>query len=523
MRFPIAFKLFSAALALTTLSAAPSGAQSATSAIHNATGGTTDCDLASIKAISPAAATINSVEKIVSPVDYCRVDGAVISMKPGPNVNDFVLALPVNFNGRYYMINQGGTSGQLPKVPDNLLKDGFAVAGTDTGNRNEGYSVLTNRAKALDQAYRGSHLVAVATQTISKSYYSVSSMHRYAVGCSGGGRIGLNVATTHPEDFDGTLAGASGSVVDFPAFARNTQYLKLHPEAWISPAQLEQIDRALLAKFDAIDGAADGIIWDPGVVHVDAETLPFLTPAQLAFARLVTSPVLNPDGSAPYQGAIVPGMPATNVGAGAYGWQAYTGAVPPDQWTDATGPAVRNIARAVYQGIFGPDFDYFNDLDINDQNQMDYYLQYHAATRWPRPTGAQLSKAGKFDRKLIIFAQTSDVMAGYLDSVNNYEELVKSVGGLQKAQTFARLFLAPGLTHCGITGSGPKDVEDVLVKALINWVEKGEAPASVIAHRPAVAPADARTFLLCAYPDQARFRGTGDMNDATTWACKKHF
>jgi pimeloyl-ACP methyl ester carboxylesterase len=157
--------------------------------------------------MAPPGTTITSAQRFTTPVGYCGVNGSLTSTKPGRN-------------------------------------------------RGEGYAILNDKAKALDQAWRATHLTAVATQAITKAYYGINSMYRYAVGCSGGGRIGLNVATTHPEDFDGTFAGAPGSVVVFPAFARNEQYLQLHPEAWISPAELTQIDKAVTAAFDDADARA---------------------------------------------------------------------------------------------------------------------------------------------------------------------------------------------------------------------------------------------------------------------------
>jgi hypothetical protein len=494
---------------------------------EGAKGASLPCELTAIKAASPVGTSVTSVVRITSPVPYCRIDGLVISTKPGPNVNNFMIALPDGFAGRLFMINQGYVSGVVPPVPNDLIKAGFAVTGTDTGNSGEGYYVLADKAKALDQAYRGSHLVAVAAQALAKSYYGVSSMYRYAAGCSGGGRLGVNSAAYYPEDFDGIVAGANGNFVTFPAMARNGQYLKRHPEAWISPEQLKQMDAAILAKFDKADGAEDGIIWDPAVVHVDAETLPFLTPAQLNFVELYTSPVMNPDQT-PYRGrpAIVPPLPITDA---AIGWPSTTGTVAPDKWTEATQPVTSRFSTEVYRALFGLDFEFVKDLDFNDQRQMDFYLTYHAATRGPQPTGQQIANFGKAGHKLILTSQTSDQLSSYLDMVWTYNEIINTTGGLDKAQSFARLFLEPGLTHCGGSGPGPKDAnassaaDGVLLKAIIDWVEKGINPSSEVAHRPASQSLPARTFLLCSYPDQAKFSGKGDVNDAANWSCKRHY
>ena len=232
---------------------------------------TAPCEVATLQAFAPANTTIIKTEKLTSPTPYCRADGFVVSTNPGPNQINFMVSLPDDFSGRYYMINSGGNSGFVPNPPANLLTAGYAIAGTDTGNQDRFpiYTYLSDKAKSLDQAWRGTHLTAVSTQAITKAYYNVTKMFRYAVGCSGGGRLGLTVATNHPEDFDGVVSGAPGSGVSYPQQARIGQYGKLHPEAWISPAQLAQVDAAVTAKYDAADGAVDGIVWDPSIIKFD--------------------------------------------------------------------------------------------------------------------------------------------------------------------------------------------------------------------------------------------------------------
>jgi hypothetical protein len=309
------------------------------------------CDVATLQAFAPVDTTIVTAQKLTAPVPYCRADGFVISRNPGPNQVNFMISLPDTFSGRYYMINSGGNSGFVPNPPANLLTDGYAVAGTDTGNQDRFpiYNYLSDKAKSLDQAWRGTHLTAVSTQAITKAYYSVTKMFRYAVGCSGGGRLGLTVATNHPEDFDGVVSGAPGSGVSYPQQARIGQYGRLHPDAWISPAQLAQVDAAVTATYDATDGAVDGIVWDPSVIKFDdlPAILPFLTPAQLSWIKVIMSDLKSPDGREPYTGYIFPGYPITQTTA----WsQWFMGSLPPDQWTvTSPNPAAYGFGNAVFR------------------------------------------------------------------------------------------------------------------------------------------------------------------------------
>ena len=97
------------------------------------------------------------------------------------------------------------------------------------------------------------------------------------------------------------------------------------------------------------------------------------------------------------------------------------------------------------------------------------------------------------------------------------------MGTWNRTQEFARLFLAPGTAHCG-GGVGPQDVQPRAFEALVKWVEQGIPPEQLLANRPASATLPARTFLLCPYPEQARYRpNAGSVNDASAWECRQYF
>jgi feruloyl esterase len=486
---------------------------------------TAACDVATLQAFAPADTTIVSAQQLTAPVPYCRADGFVISRNPGPNQINFMVSLPANFSGRYYMINSGGNSGFVPNPPANLLAEGYAVAGTDTGNQDRFpiYNYLSDKAKSLDQAWRGTHLTAVSTQAITKAYYNVQKMFRYAVGCSGGGRLGLTVATNHPEDFDGVVSGAPGSGVSYPQQARIGQYGKLHPDAWISPAQLAQVDAAVTAKYDATDGAVDGIVWDPSVIKFDdlPAILPFLTSAQLAWIKVIMSDLKSPDGREPYTGYIFPGYPITQTTA----WsQWFMGSLPPDQWSvTSPNPAAYGFGNAVFHAYFGSNFDFVHDFDFTDQSQLDYFMLVHNAYSWPRSTPAELLRFNAKGGKIVFYADTSDHGAGYQEFVNLYDDIWRTMGTWNRTQDFTRLFLAPGTAHCG-GGVGPQDVQQKAFEALVKWVERGIPPEQLLTSRPASAALPARTFLLCPYPEQARYKPTkGSVNDASAWECRQYF
>ncbi len=244
-----------------------------------------ECSVASIQAMAPKGTTIVSAAATAAPAPHCRIDGFVTTTDPGPNKVNFRVQLPdSNWNGRYYFIGLGATAGYVPsdsQIPaGNPLNKGFAVAGTDTGQQNlaDWSFIHKNPAQALDYRDRGGHVATVAAQAITKGYYKTNKMFRYHSGCSGGGRMGMEAMTRHPEDYDGFLIGAPGLG---PGFAAETmlafiylgQQMIREPGAWVSPAKFSMLEEKVTAKCDALDGAKDGIIWEHEACTFDFKPL----------------------------------------------------------------------------------------------------------------------------------------------------------------------------------------------------------------------------------------------------------
>jgi feruloyl esterase len=126
--------------------------------------------------------------------------------------------------------------------------------------------------------------------------------------------------------------------------------------------------------------------------------------------------------------------------------------------------------------------------------------------------------------KLILWHGWSDPLISPLHTLAYYQKLAahfSAPGTAQEAAVgqvadFARLFLAPGVMHCG-RGPGPDTFDSVA--ALDAWVEKGVAPDSMVATHRTAGKAD-RTRPLCAYPHKAVYDGKGDSNDAASFSCK---
>ena len=201
----------------------------------------------------------------------CRVTG-VITPEVALEVN-----LPDRWNRRFYMTGNGGLAGDAldgPTNPDRTaaLTNGFVMARTNTGHdaRKEpsGSFILSNPKKAIDYAYRAVHVTAETAKQIATAYYARPVSFSYWNSCSNGGRQGLLEAQRFPDDFDGIVANAPW--VDQTGFTIGAMWnQKALTEAPVSPAKLNLVADAAMAKCDAVDGLKDGLIDDPRACSFD--------------------------------------------------------------------------------------------------------------------------------------------------------------------------------------------------------------------------------------------------------------
>jgi hypothetical protein len=166
-----------------------------------------------------------------------------------------------------------------------------------------------------------------------------------------------------------------------------------------------------------------------------------------------------------------------------------------------------NTMRYLVQTPPKPDWDYLT---------FDYDKDVKMVEAWSKLADAKnpdLSKFKKRGGKLLMTYGWSDTILQPMMGVNYYEQAMAKNG--KDTPDFFRLFMVPGMAHCG-GGTGP-DRHDAMT-AIINWVEKGQAPSSMIASR-VVNNEVVRTRPLCAYPQVARHTGTGSIDDAANFRC----
>ena len=453
---------------------------------------------------------------------HCRVTGVL-----SPEIA-FEVSLPAKWNGRFYMIGNGGHAGEAlddagrVAQRNGALQLGFAFAQTNTGHdaRKEPGATfaLSNPQKAIDYAYRAVHLTAMTAKDITKDYYGKAVSRAYWNSCSNGGRQGLLEAQRFPEDFDGIVANAPW--VDQTGFTIGAIWnQKALSQAPVTPAKLALVADKVMAKCDAIDGLKDGLIDDPRkcdfnpvrdvpACSAGADGADCLTgPQAAAIAKVYGGPMSNGKpffpGYMPGSEAVVTGLFGGGTGSG---WMnvivsAQPGAKPAD-----FGLAENTMQYLVHNP---PKADY-------DYRTFDFDRDIHMLDNWSKLADAKnpdLSKFKKRGGKLLMTYGWADTILQPMMGVNYYEQAVAKNGS--DTADFFRLFMVPGMAHCG-GGIGP-DRHDPMT-AMIDWVEKSKAPASIAASR-VVNNQVVRTRPLCPYPQVARYSGQGSIDDASNFRC----
>jgi feruloyl esterase len=287
------------------------------------------------------------------------------------------------------------------------------------------------------------------------------------------------------------------------------------PANYISAAKLPAIQGAALAACDTNDGVKDGVIEDPMQCHFDPSVLLCKgseSDACLTQAQIVTLKKLYAGPHTSKAEQIMPGYsPGGEAEAG--GWAA---------WITGTEPG-KSLLYA-----FGTQF--YSNM-VFDQPSWDWKnFQIDRDTKVADDKMAGILNAGDADLKkfqarggkLIMYHGWSDAAIPAESTIKYYQSVEKKMGASEAAR-FVRLYMVPGMEHCG-GGAGPSsfgqggvpagDADHDIDAALERWVEQGTAPREIIASK------SARTHPLCTYPQTAHYKGSGNTEDAANFVCK---
>ncbi len=477
-----------------------------------ATGPATKCDALAAKSFGDQV-KINSATLVAAKSDlpeHCDVRG-IIWPEAG-----FAIKLPTTWNNRFEMVGNGGTAGTISMgAVDSALRRGFAAASTDTGHdaRKEvlatfAYVTADNpngHRKFLDFAYLAVHETAVLSKQVIQSYYGAEPRYSYWVGCSTGGRQGLQEAQRYPDDFDGLVVGAPG-LYNTGNSMRRIWIGQSQVGAGVIPAQkLPLLTKAIYDKCDALDGLKDGLIDDPRRCKFDpARDVPkcsdadgpdcFTAPQIAALGKIYGGPH-DSKGKQLFPGEEVGSEPM---------W--------PDNFI---APDKTVLPRAESQMKF-------EMLDPAPGASWSYTM-FNFDTDPPRlaKTGAELNARNpdlaplkKRGGKIVQYSGWADQQVNPLPGIEYYETVSKRMGAAA-TRDFYRLFMVPGMFHCN-GGPGCNTVD--WLAAVMEWVEKGNAPAQLVGAHVEHGNTT-RTRPLCPYPQVARYKGTGSIDEAANFAC----
>jgi feruloyl esterase len=462
--------------------------------------------------------------------EYCRVLGF---LRPAIN---FEIRLPTaNWNGKFYMRGCGGWCGELRTDGTSLnygLRRNYAISVTDTGHwgkdSNDVRWAYRNPVARFDFAQRSVTETARVTKEIIKSYYKYGPNKSYFAGCSTGGRQGIMEAWRYSEDFDGIISGAPGfsGVIDGePGFSGDGS-LWYTNEAWqirtntapdgsvIFPR--EKIPMLAKAVYSACAGRS-GLISDPRQCHFQPETLQCdrnnskecLTALEVEVLRKLYGGAKSSQGVRLYDG-----LP---YGSEPY-WDSWVMGKNDDDWRAKITGLKDNLRFYGFDDDPGPDYNVL-DFDFDkDPMRLKKAIDEDLVA-----DGTDLGAFKNHGGKLLLYHGWADQLISPQGSVRWYEALTEEMGGAKETQTFARLFMIPGMDHCGGNAGGPgvgRGGFDPL-PALENWVEKGIAPASIIMTKTEEQGKVAWTQPVCAYPKIAKHQGTGAITDAANWVCSE--
>ncbi len=486
---------------------------------------------------------------------HCLVSGAmherVSAIDAQAYAINFEMRLPLNWNGRFFHQGNGGLDGNVATATGTLgggprtgaLLQGFAVLSSDAGHRaaqNPGFGI--DPQARLDYGYQAAGKLTPVAKSVIRSAYGKGPDRSYFGGCSNGGRHTLVAAARQAGDYDGYVALAPGFNLPKAAVANIAAAQRLAGVASnpadlstaFSVAERATVSNAVLARCDAIDGLADGIVADTSAcqktfnLQTDVPTCTgardgsCLTAAQKTAIGSIFAGVTTSSGAPVYAS-----FPYDN-GLATTGFAFWKFTAPLVLDSGAVGQVFK-VPPEPSAGFNGPAFTLSASIDtlvaqINATNSL--YAESAMSFMTP-PNPADLSSVRDRGGKLIVVHGVNDPIFSADDTARWYQSLAERNGG--DATDFARLFRVPGMGHCS---GGPSTDQFDLISPIVAWVEQGQAPDRIAAQargpgNPGGANADlpaawsaTRGRPLCPFPKVARYNGSGPVDDAASFNCQ---
>lgn len=473
------------------------------------------------------------------------------------------------WNGRFLGSGNGGFGGAVSTLPMKLgLLQSYAVANTDLGTgllfkcttlycgSLEGFlqfgvklgGLLGDAAAIADFGYGATHLMTLAGKELIQEYYGAAVKRSYFTGCSTGGGQALAEAQRFPADYDAILAGS-------PAYDRThlisggaALYEVTHfaADAYLTDGARALAHKAVLASCAGHDG---------GLPTDDYLTRPAM--CRFAAASLQCT---GRNGEIPCSDQRAVGCTCLTVDETIALAQYWAGA--PDSRgrvldpgyergaeDSADGLAMReNLTEPAYdsldywvfgvkfrwQSLFGTVAAPAGVLAGRVRALDDTKLRGAPFASLVNATQANLAQFNAGGGKLILYAGYEDPVIPSADVIDYYNQALADDAN---TPSYVKFYLAPGMWHClggpGVDAFGnisvnqppdPHSRHDDILAALVAWRERGLVPDRIVAtHYVNDDQAQGVAFQrpLCPYPQDARYRGTGDPTRAASYRCAR--
>ncbi len=499
------------AFAATTASAAPSCAALASDPANGLAGNP------AIKSASSAVIPASGPN-----VAYCKVN-LLYGTNPNQNIN-IVVGLPLNagdggsggvqgaWNGRTQGLGGGGCAGTLTVT--SAVNAGYVGSGNDLGHSGGNCEPGVNADGTYNDQFiedfirNGIKQQILWSKRLAKTYYAMAAAYNYWNGCSTGGRQGYLLAQELGNELEGIVANAPA--IYWTRFQTAQMWgqivMKDLVGAPISAPKLAQARASAVAACDAVDGVVDGVIDDPRRCHFSATAnicgapsapaTNCLTPAEaMAIDKIWDGPRNAKQRKVWFgldRGTDFGGLDGTNafaLGVTQFHWDEHSQTF---DWHTVSQAGYPQVAQDGSRNI----------ADVTD-------------------TFGPLDTFKEHGGKMITFVGGNDQLIFPRGVINYYRQMASRYGDdgepdFNKLHRFYRLFRAPGVGHCG-GGTGPAPVNPFA--ALVDWVEHGVTPETLLASGGSAAPASGRTRPLCPYPQTAIYNGTGSIDDAKSFHC----
>ena len=481
-------------------------------------------DFSAVPGASTTIVSATSVAASSNPLgDYaaCEVTGLI-----APQIQ-FQLMLPTeNYQGKYLQLGCGGycgtdtlsspaasygcvpvTTGQFAEATDNEGHAGAVFSGAFAADLN----------LRVDFGYASEHALAVAAKAIIAAFYGHRPAESYYDGCSQGGHEALLEAQRYPADFNGIIAGAPASILT---------PLNIFYQGWntlantgpggqpiLTAADLPPLHAAVVKACDGLDGTEDGLIADPFACHWNPRSIQCAAGQTSTAANFCLTAAQVTTVSKLYDG------PTTSTGRLLYpGWELRGSE---DNWTPWIVPASGPESGSIDWGIATQTIKYLMgtgadpSLTINDiQFTTAYFKKLMKETAGIYDaTDPDLTAFRDDGGKLILWQGLADPAISPVGTIAYYQAVENRMGGAARTQEFARLFMLPGVSHCG-GGDGPDSFNGL--GALVHWVEQGQAPASLVTSK-VVNGAVTQTRPVYEYPLIAVDTTGGPVTEASSY------